>query len=317
MAIDNNKLQKILDDIPENPSWLNQYRLWNHSMSQLNIPDGPWCFRYLILSPEERAKIHVGSKAFLGNRVAEVLQNMFSDFLYTWNHITKVSKKTTVEKLSLDQNIEIQLEKFKNYLPNLAEDDLDQHEVNQEGFIDILTNGIKGMQEINLSSPVESEQGLRFKPDEQLMPTIGQTDFVDKNYVVELKCKTRRKGRVLKSTGKRNYSIVNIDKPQNEHIDQVLFYSHVLKKKPILLVVNENGYKIFNEENCEQLNKDNQKYVLRRIIQTAKRRERLMQRHVETRNFHEDIEPGFNHPFYWNFDGSDKHKREAMKLWNQ
>ena len=45
----------------------------------------------------------------------------------------------------------------------------------------------------------------------------------------------------------------------------------------------------------------------------ASRRERLMERHAGKSTFVQDVEPAFEHPFYWNFGGN--HKEEAKKLW--
>jgi len=45
----------------------------------------------------------------------------------------------------------------------------------------------------------------------------------------------------------------------------------------------------------------------------ALRRERLMERHAGKATFVQDIEPTFDHPYYWNFGGD--HKQQAMKLW--
>ena len=38
-----------------------------------------------------------------------------------------------------------------------------------------------------------------------------------------------------------------------------------------------------------------------------------MERHAGKATFVQDIEPTFDHPYYWNFGGD--HKQQAMKLW--
>ena len=94
---------------------------------------------------------------------------------------------------------------------------------------------------------------------------------------------------------------------------QVAFYAVASGKKPHLVIVNEKEFKIFNQNNMEAFQPNNLKKIVSKMAMVALRRERLMERHAGKATFVQDIEPTFDHPYYWNFGGD--HKQQAMKLW--
>ena len=144
------------------------------------------------------------------------------------------------------------------------------------------------------------------------MPCIGRIDFEDQKNFIELKNKWRYSRK--RKDGTITYPLYGIKNDISaEYLLQCAFYHLATNKKPHLVIVSEEEYKIFSPDNCEVLKPKNLKKILNKMAMIALRRERLMERHAGKSSFVQDVEPTFDHPFYWNFGGN--HKQEAMKLW--
>ena len=145
------------------------------------------------------------------------------------------------------------------------------------------------------------------------LPCIGRIDYEDQDNFIELKTKWRfrKKG---KPGAAPSYPLYGIKKDISpEFLLQVAFYAVASGKKPHLVIVNEKEFKIFNQNNMEAFQPNNLKKIVSKMAMVALRRERLMERHAGKATFVQDIEPTFDHPYYWNFGGD--HKQQAMKLW--
>jgi hypothetical protein len=80
-----------------------------------------------------------------------------------------------------------------------------------------------------------------------------------------------------------------------------------------LVIVQEDGYKIFNEDNCEQMRPHYKEIFEDKMRLIAIRRERLMARHDGKHTWTQDISLNMEHPFYWSI--AEEHRTAAKELW--
>ena len=304
-------LEEVIKKIPKLPDWVKLYKLNHHSPSQINKIDGNWVYEYLYLNQEERRKIYYGSRADAGTSIAAGLQKIFSD--YVWEK----DKKNKNEKLTIKTGTKKAFEHcLDEYNKKQTTHDTEKYQFkdNLERLAGTFHTAVKAFQEINLKGEVESERNIHLNLINCILPCIGRPDFENEKFFIELKTKWRRKGRTTKSDGSPSFSYVKLqDKPSNEHALQTNFYALATGKKPILLVVNEDDYKIFDETH-PALSKEAREKTLKQMSIVARRRERLMQRHEGKDTYFMDVEPQFNHMFAWNYlEGN--HKQIAEELW--
>ena len=94
---------------------------------------------------------------------------------------------------------------------------------------------------------------------------------------------------------------------------QVAIYWLATKKKPHLLYVTKDQYKLFTPDNCEQLLPENLNLYVNQAQIVTYRRERLMARHNGEHSYFTDLDPDFDHPYAWNI--GSQYKNKAMQLW--
>jgi hypothetical protein len=103
--------------------------------------------------------------------------------------------------------------------------------------------------------------------------------------------------------------------PDPMHIKQVAFYYHCTKRKPHLVYVNENEYKIFDEQ-YYQLNpkylEEQYNLMVQRIISWEQLIIFCKGDIKKLSNFAEP--PELNHPFYYR-DLIDDQKKQIKQLW--
>ena len=302
----------FLDSIKDLPEWVKLYKLNHWSPSQLNSMDCMWGYKYLYLTQEQRRKLPINSKMFTGVCLGDMGILKFGKYLWE----TKVGKGLVKTEILPQRKIfDKILEKFNAYEP-ADEADKAQHDQARLGLAISFETLKKGIREINLTSPIECERYVSLTLDGCVLPTIGRIDFEDEHNFVEMKTKHRKKNRPRKD-GTSNYSLPKLDEGYmgwEEHVSQVAFYYFACeeKKKPHLFVMNEEDYKIFTPENCEDLKPENLRKRLNRLTMVAKRRERVMANHAGKTTWHQDIAPDFGH-FFWKNMG--EHRDIAMKLW--
>lgn len=296
-------ISQFIKDIKKLPTWIKHYGLNHHSPSQLNKIDGAWCYEYLHLTQEQRRKLPGNAKMYAGVQMGTAGQLAFGN--YEWQG----SKKIEIKK---QRNIfEKILETFNAYLPN-DEKDRNQHDVNRKGLTLTFENLKKAFDEVGLNDPIECERTVWLNLPKCQLPCIGRIDFEDQKNFIELKTKWRYSRK--RKDGTITYPLYGIKNDISaEYLLQCAFYHLATGKKPHLVIVSEEEYKIFSPDNCEVLKPKNLKKILNKMAMIALRRERLMERHAGKSSFVQDVEPTFDHPFYWNFGGN--HKQEAMKLW--
>jgi len=201
-------------------------------------------------------------------------------------------------------------EAYSTYKP-LNEFDGYEYNNNKENLLEVLQQTIKGIEEIGLSGNILAEKPVKHKFPGCVLPVSGQIDLCDDTKFIEIKTKWRKRTGKYKSDGTPSMSIVK-PTPFDDYYLQTAFYYFATKLEPYLLIVNEDGYNIYNKQNCVQLQEDNLKRIALKIRQTCLRRERLAARHTGTHNWTQDINLDLS-----NFKWDDEHKPVAEQLWNE
>jgi len=297
-------ISQFIKDIKKLPTWIKHYGLNHHSPSQLNKIDGAWSYEYLYLTQEQRRKLPGNSKMFAGVQMGSAGQMTIGDFEWHGTKKLEIKKhKSIFDKV---------LENFNAYLP-VDEQDGNQHNINRKGLSLTYEQMKTAFKEVGLKAPVGCERTVSMNLPGCQLPCIGRMDYEDQDNFIELKTKWRfrKKGKLGAAPSYPLYGIKKDISP--EFLLQVAFYAVATGKKPHLVIVNEKEFKIFNQNNMEAFQPNNLKKIVSKMAMVALRRERLMERHAGKATFVQDIEPTFDHPYYWNFGGD--HKQEAMKLW--
>ena len=297
-------ISQFIKDIKKLPTWIKHYGLNHHSPSQLNKIDGAWSYEYLYLTQEQRRKLPGNSKMFAGVQMGSAGQMTIGDFEWHGTKKLEIKKhKSIFDKV---------LENFNAYIP-VDEQDRNQHSINRKGLALTYEQMKTAFKEVGLKAPIDCERTVSMNLPGCQLPCIGRMDYEDQDNFIELKTKWRfrKKG---KPGAAPSYPLYGIKKDISpEFLLQVAFYAVATGKKPHLVIVNEKEFKIFNQNNMEAFQPNNLKKIVSKMAMIALRRERLMERHAGKATFVQDIEPTFDHPYYWNFGGD--HKQQAMKLW--
>ena len=297
-------ISQFIKDIKKLPTWIKHYGLNHHSPSQLNKIDGAWSYEYLYLTQEQRRKLPGNSKMFAGVQMGSAGQMTIGDFEWHGTKKLEIKKyKSIFDKV---------LENFNAYIP-VDEQDRNQHSINRKGLALTYEQMKTAFKEVGLKAPIDCERTVSMNLPGCQLPCIGRIDYEDQDNFIELKTKWRfrKKG---KPGAAPSYPLYGIKKDISpEFLLQVAFYAVASGKKPHLVIVNEKEFKIFNQNNMEAFQPNNLKKIVSKMAMVALRRERLMERHAGKATFVQDIEPTFDHPYYWNFGGD--HKQQAMKLW--
>lgn len=189
--------------------------------------------------------------------------------------------------------------------------DKEQYENNRTNFLLVLENIVQGIKTLNLQSPILAEMPVQYKFEGCLLPVTGQIDLADEKQFVEVKTKWRRRTGKYKSDGTMSFSLTAI-KPSQEYFLQCIFYHIATGLKINLIIANENEYKIFNQDNCDEFSPENIEKVRKKIRLTCIRRERLAKRHNGEQTWTQDIRLDTS-TFYWD---RDEHLTIAEELWN-
>jgi len=309
--IDNIK-DDFLTNIKDLPGWVELYKLNHWSPSQVTKMNCMWGYEYLYLTQEQRRALPINSKMFSGVCIGDLAQLVFGNFL--WQH--QIGKGLIKKEIPPQRKVFNKiLDKFNFYEPA---DDMDaaQHDVNRLGLAKAFLTLKTALREINLTSPIECERSVLLNLDGCILPTIGRIDLEDEKNFVELKTKWRKRNKMKKDMT-YSYSLPSIKENYmgwQDHILQVAFYYFACeeKKKPHLLVMNEENYNIFTEDNCEDLRPENLKLHLLKMKKVIQEREAILEKHAGKNTWHQDIVPDFTH-YFWKTKG--EHLDIAKKLW--
>ena len=299
------------------PDWVKLYGLNHHSPSQINTEEDQWGYKYLYLTQEERRELPVNSQMKCGNWIGELGQKQFGKFVWEYERGSGLTKK----QIPLEKKIfDTAIDQFNKYSP--ADDkDKNQHEQNKLGFALTWKNCQDAIKSVGLKGEIECERSVSLDLPDCQLPVIGRVDFEDMHNFIELKTKWRKKNRPRKD-GSYTFSNAKILGPEDDkqekyrgwfqHILQVAFYYLATRKKPHLVVVNEDGYWVYTPDNCDQLKPKNLEKFLIKMNQICSNREKIMERHAGKTTWVDDIIPNFDH-FFWN--GMGDHKLKATRLW--
>ena len=89
------------------------------------------------------------------------------------------------------------------------------------------------------------------------IPVHGYIDLKGDKVIIEDKCKFPRKGK-LKKDNTRSFSTTKLpETPDTKHLLQVDFYWSVFKVPVYLCYINEESFKVFHADNCDELKPEN------------------------------------------------------------
>ena len=327
----------------------------HHSPTSSSMPLGIYCFRYLFSTQEQRREFEGNANMASGVAVNDALQWHYSHDIWSFNPNQRKLAPHKNTKLSKDEAIAKALEKFMEYIPVNEKDRAKKEHYQetipqtiQQGYLAFEKIGIQN------SNKVVAEDSINHIDDRLSLPIVGRTDahfttnkvfnaaeqsvaapFDDHGQssvlsdlsVVELKTSWSRPGRVRKD-GSLSFASAKLPSTPNiNHLQQLAFYCWSLRKRastisPYLIYLTEGDFVIFTEKNCADLEPQNLKNYYEQLVSNCIRKERLLSRYIDLdepdmilEEIAKDVEPGFEHPFYWNI--GSKHYARAKEIWRK
>ena len=306
---------------------------FNHwSPTSLSTGDGPFIFKYLVLTQAERRLLPSNAQMKAGVACNNAVQLALATTLWKFNSAKKLAP-TKHTPLTKDVALQSAMEEFKEYR---AADNKDQTKAMH--YIETIPQTVKqiflGLEKLNEKTTPEviCEEHISVSDPRLLVEIIGRTDFKfgsfpdgipsSGSFLVELKTVHDRFGK-LKKNG--DYTLLNARIPKaasDIHLQQCAFYSRVYNYElPIyLLYACKDDYEIFDSSNCPGLTKKGLKEHYNKLVSVAKRRERMLARYESMdkesilENIIADTDPNFSHPYYWNI--GPQFQKRAFDLWN-
>lgn len=204
-------------------------------------------------------------------------------------------------------------EKLKKIIPNLNQRDEFEH---YKSILPLMIqNGHKAHQSIPGYDKCKPEiEAFRWF-DGIDIPVHGYVDLKGK-IIIEDKCKFPRKGRIKKD-GTRSWSTTKLpeERPDPFHLLQIDFYYSVFKLPVYLCYINEESYKVFHADNCDELKPENIEKRIPKIIQRCKVRQNLVKISHDVKVLKDYIQPNFD-TYFWKNDMDENYLKDAMKFWN-
>ena len=331
------KKNKVLKDPLEEKNVLPKFALTlsltHWSPTSLGMADGPFIFKYLELTKEEKNRLPANSQMKSGIACGQAVQDVLADVLWKINLQKKILPTKNI-KLTKDAALQKAIEKFKDYQPNDEKDQL-----KKDHYLETIPQTVKqiflALEKLtgdrDTAPAVTCEKCISSNHSDLMIPMVGRTDFEfhafpgDPSsgfFLVELKTTWDRFGRKKKDG---SFSLIKAklpSTPSENHLQQCAFYSSVYDYKfPIYLIYAcSDDYEIYDSSNCPGLTKQGLKKNFNKLVSVAKRRERMLLRYNDLtreeiiQNIVADTDPGFSHPYFWNV-GPEFLKR-AFALWN-
>mgnify|MGYP003135095251 FL=1 len=313
---ENAQAKKITDDFLESikdlPAWVELYKLNHWSPTQLNTMICLWGYKYLYLSQEERRNLPGNAKMFTGTALGEMLILTFGN--YIWKYIK--GKGLVKEPIPKQRKVfDKVLEEFNLYKP-VDDEDKKSYDICKAGLAKSYLTLKNAIKDVGLTGETECERSISLDLENCILPVSGRIDMENENAFIEFKTKHRKKNRPKKD-GTSTYSLPNINQGYmgwQEHLLQVATYYFACKekKKPHLVVMNEEKYNIFTPDNCDELKPENLKLYVNKMARVAHERESIMAKHAGKSTWVDEITPDFTH-FFWKSMG--EHLDIAKKLW--
>ena len=257
-------LDQELGSIPEEFLKLD---ISHYSPTQLNQPLWLWALMYGAFTQKERRRNKTNVNMFFGTCIGGITQMMFCDEIWTYQS----NKVENNNKISMDQALEILNTDIRAYEP-WDEKDREKYEAIRHLAPDYLKQSYEGWKSLNFKAPVIAERNVT--NNFTYVNGLGRIDGEDDLHFVEQKCKLPRLLKPKKD-GTRSVSSGKID-ISIQHCRQTAFYYAATKKRPFLLYVNDQEYKIFDSSNCDLLTKD----AMAEHMEYYKQQARLRDRHI-------------------------------------
>ena len=347
----NTNTKKLDDPLEEKilPGIFKNLNYNHHSPTSLDMLDGPFVFQKIFLTQEQRRLLEGNANMMAGVCVNDALQDHYSNTIWRMNPNTKKLQPQLNKKLSQEAAIQKALEKFKEYNP-VNEKDRDKFEKYQETIPQTIRQGFLACEKIGIATAKEitAEASINHTDHRLHLPIVGRTDihFKDFNEVEQstsasdsesapflsvLKCieiKTVwQKPLKIRKDGSRGFSHAKLpSSPLVNHCRQLSFYmtsffSHAYPLKPYLIYLSADGFQIFSQNNCADLEPANIKNYYEQLVTKGIRRERLLTRYAHLNDkdtiiesLIADTDPQFEHPFYWSI--GHQFVKHAKELWS-
>ena len=246
--LSNKVLQDPLHEKKILPKFCNTLNLTHWSPTSLGMADGPFIFKYLELSKEEKNRLPANSQMKAGIASGAAVQTVLADIYWKMN-LQKKILPTQHTKLTKDAGLQKAIEKFKEYR---AIDDKDQ--TKKDHYLETIPQTVKqiflALEKLigdGASAPkVTCEKCLSADHTDLLVPIVGRTDFEFNAFpgdpspgffLIELKTVWDRFGK-QKNDGSFSKIRARLpSSPSEAHLCQSAFYSSVYDYKfPIYLL---------------------------------------------------------------------------------
>jgi len=325
----------------------------HHSPTSASMPLGIYVYRYLLCTQEERREFEGNANMMAGVVTGDAMQDHYSNKIWSFHPLQKKLSPRNHNKLSKDEAIAKALEKFKTYQA-VNEKDQEKKDHYLETIPQTIHQGFLAFDSlgINNSKDVVAEDSINFKDKRLSLPIVGRSDIIykiqsqDKSKVfqaaeqssaavlppgnnvlsdlviLELKTAWQKLGK-QKKDGSRSFSSARLPSlPNRIHLQQLSFYCTARSPvAPVLCYLTADGFKIFTKENCTDLEPENLNNYYEQLVNSCLRKERLLARHIDLdepdmilKEIIKDVDPEFNHPFYWSI--GNKYLSKAKKIWS-
>jgi len=312
----------------------------HHSPTSLSYPDGVFIYRYLICDQETRRQFEGNANMAAGVAVNNALQYYYAHKIWKHNPLTKKLALVENKKFTNEEAIDKAMEEYRKYNPV---DELDQEKFDHylETIPQTIRQGFIIFNELCGSHHIVCEAAANHKPKGLDLGISGRIDFkvfseqdlveeqsppgdfITPLSVLELKC-SFQKGMKRRKDGSRSFSNAKLPSiPHINHLKQISFYHSAARPVVSKLVyLTADGFKVFDKNNCTDLEPVNLNNYYNQLIRTAKRRERLLRRYDHINDTDRikkelilDTSGGFDHPFYWKI--GNRFVQHAKELWSQ
>ena len=320
----------------------------HHSPTSSSMPEGIYAFRYLFSTQEQRREFEGNANMAAGVAVNDAIQFHYSTDIWSFNPNQRKLAPHKNTKLSKEEAIAKAMDKFMEYIP-VNDKDREKKEHFQETIPQTIRQGFIAFEKLNIlrSEKIVAEDSINHIDNRLSLPIVGRTDvhFTDFNAssqgvaassgdhgsdapflsVCELKTSWQRIGKIKKD-GTRSFASAKIPStPLVNHLQQLAFYCFSLRKQmkvsPYLIYLTANDHMVFTEKNCADLEIQNLNNYYEQLVRNCIRKERLLSRYIDLEEpdmildeIAKDVEPGFDHQFYWNIGA--KHLARAKKIWS-
>lgn len=261
------------------------------------------------LPQELRRTFKIRYKAPFGNLVNNTAQRLTCETLY------QADKKITLKNKDYDDVFQQELDEINNLTPPVDDKDKLGREAMVEAAHPSIKNVMKCVEEIFGNKKIVAERYVSSKSEDMIHDIIGRIDYESEESFMELKTKPPS---LKKKRNKDEYYMATTQlptEPDPTHVSQVAFYYHCTKRKPHLVYVNENEYKIFDDQ-YYQLSPNYLEERYNFMTQRLKSWEELIIfcKGDINKIAHFAEPPELNHPFYYR-DLIDEQKQQIKNLW--